>query len=79
MACSSSTILIFSGILETRDSVEDKVVDLALEFVQKQPNLLPNTELQAETYHMDFSASGLRTIQAGKQFIFDILIILIII
>ena len=58
--------------METLDSEEDKVVDLALEYVKKQPNLLPNTELRAERYYIDIDVSGLRTIQAGSHLILQV-------
>ena len=55
------------GILESRNSIEAYVVDSALKFVNEHPNLLPNTELKAQTYFIDVGVPGIRTIQAGMS------------
>ena len=42
-------------------------MDLALKFVNEHPNLLPDTELKAQTYFIDVGVPGIRTIQAGMS------------
>ena len=54
-------------MLESRNSIEAHVVDLALKFVNEHPHLLPNTELKAQTYFIDVGVPGIRTIQAGMS------------